>query len=200
MFIELLVVGVILMFLYGSGYLQFGSGWAIAISVAVAMVFGVIGFLTTHFIARTLVDRMFGFASWNPQAKPQKKTGMDPNVLKHLQELPEAALRKKLRSAPKDAELSRQVSEIYLQRGLTERFVEERLRAINEELLTREQVCAVYNRLADVRTTEGKVEEAVYFLQQLIVKYPGSVEAHNAEKRCALLQERASPEGSRAQA
>lgn len=191
MFIELLVVGAIMMLLYQSGFLGFNSGYAVAISIVVALIAGGIGFLTTHFIARTLVDRLFGFNSWSPAVKPEKKGAVDPAILRELQDLSDAELQKRVRLNPKDAEFSRLVSETYLQKGQMERFVEERLRAIHEGLLTREQVCAVYNRLADVRTKEDRIEEAVHFLQQLIVTYPGTVEAHNAERRCALLRERA---------
>jgi hypothetical protein len=197
MFIELLVVGVILSFLYGSGFLQFGSGYAIAISVAIALVASLLGFLSTHFIARTIVDRMFGFGSWNPKPKPPKKTGLDAPEIRRLQELSETGLKKLLHGKPLDADLSRHVSQIFLQRGQTERFVEERLRAISAGLLTREQACAVYNRLADVRTKEGRIEEAIQFLQELIVKYPGTVEANNAERRCHLLSETQAVEVSR---
>ncbi|MGI8905078.1 MAG: hypothetical protein ACR2IE_01140 [Candidatus Sumerlaeaceae bacterium] len=196
MFIELLVVGVILSILYSSGYLQFNSGYALAISIAVALVASFLGFLTTHFIARTLVDRMFGFASWNPKAKPVKKAGMDPAEVLQLQGLSEQDLRKSIKARPNDAQLSRQISEIYLQRGQIERFVEERLRAIQAGLLTREQVCAVYNRLADVRTKEGRNQEAVHFLQQIIVTYPNTVEARNAQQRCTLLSDSAALEVS----
>jgi hypothetical protein len=101
---------------------------------------------------------------------------------------------KLLKKSPKDAELSRHISEIFLQRGLTERFVQERQRAISSGLLTREQACAVYNRLADVRIKDGRGDEAIRYLQELIVKYPGTTEARNAQQRCHSLAEAARPE------
>src|SRR5687768_12984337 len=115
MFIELLVVGVILSFLYGSGFLQFGSGLAIAISIGVALAASAIGFVVTHYLARSVVDRMFGFASWNPRPKPEKKSALDPSALQRLQGLGEVELLKLVRTNNRDADLSRQVSEIFLQ-------------------------------------------------------------------------------------
>ena len=69
MFIELLVVGAILMYLYSVGFLDFASPYSILISVGIVVVVSAAGWAVTHFIARRLVDGLFGFDSWTPRPK-----------------------------------------------------------------------------------------------------------------------------------
>jgi hypothetical protein len=112
MFIELLVVGLILTYLYGTGLIDFSSPFAIAITVVLALVASAAGYLVTHFLARRLVDSMFGFDRWSPQVKKPdaKQQVLDANALKGASA---DKLRKLVEHAPEDVETSRVVSKIY---------------------------------------------------------------------------------------
>jgi hypothetical protein len=188
MFIELIIVGVIIALLYERGFLQFGSGTAIAISIAAAVLASALGFVFTHFVARKVVDQIFGFDRWAPKAKPLPTKVLDSATVSVLDSASADDLAKFLKEHPADPEVARFIAEIYLKRGDIELFVQERLKMIRAGNLTKEEVCTAYYRLADVLCSEGRPVEAIRYLRQVVINYPGTVEADNAQKRCRKIE------------
>jgi hypothetical protein len=186
MFIELLVVGAILMYLYSVGFLDFGSPYAILISVGIVLVAGGLGFLFTHFVARRLVDGLFGFDAWSPRKRPEtspldrlRGEGIPGEMIPALERLTQ--------EIPRDAELSRKLCDQYMDVGMVEKFVAEKLRILEVGKLSREEICSICNRLADVFQEQAEWNRAVEYLHMIEEKYPDSVEAHNASRRIEVL-------------
>lgn len=186
MLIELLIVGVIMSYLYSAGLIDFGSPYAIWVTLALTAVCVVVGWVLTHLVAGNLINGLLGMDTWTPR---KLRAGLTTKsaLAGRGEPMELAALQQLVKEAPKDAELSRRLSEEYLSRGLVEQFVAERLRIIEVAALSREEVCMILNRLADAELMRDEKEKANDHLRRLIAKYPNSVEAANAKRRIAVI-------------
>jgi hypothetical protein len=188
MFIELLVVGAILMYLYSVGFLDFGNPYAIFISIGITVVVSAVAWAVTHFIARRLVDGLFGIDSWSGRAREPRASvpGLSPGDNPALQ-IP--VLEKLAKEVPQDAEFSRRLAQAYWDAGMKAEYERERLRILREGKLSREETCHIYNRLADLAVERGNHAHAEELLQAICDKYPDSVERHNAARRILVVKE-----------
>lgn len=182
MFIELLISFVILSYLYSTGFLSFGSPVSIAISVG--LVVGALGlsWVVSHFLARRIVDSIFGFDSWSKVKAPPSPPAI---VLPQHGRL--FSLRNLTVESPKDKTLSRMYADALLSEGLTDDFIREKMRLVSLGILVDEEITAVYHRLADVELERGNQQQAVEFLQRIVDKFPDSTFAYNARRRMGVL-------------
>jgi hypothetical protein len=193
MFIELLIVCAIIMYLYSVGWLDFNNPHAILISVGIVVVVAAAGWALTHYLARSLVDSIFGFKAWSPKS-PKRMTPEETERLRQRETCALPAIEQLVRENPKDLELSRRLSDEYLRRGQTRKFMDERLRILKAAVISREEACSIYNRLADVAVACKDYARAVEFLRALCEAFPNTVEAQNALRRVEGIVERAAME------
>lgn len=189
MLIELLVVFVILGYLYSTGFLSFDSPLSIAFSIGLVLAGVMIGWLVAHFVARRLIDSLFGFDAWTPRhpLRLRGEAGTPPAPVPP--EGPErlGTLAALVARAPDDKAASRMLADEHLARGDVDAFVREKLRIAGRGVLTREETVAVYHRLADAEVARGGAKQAVEFLRTIIEKYPDSPEARNAASRIEVV-------------
>lgn len=189
MFIELIVVVAVVMYLYTSGLLSFSNPYAIFISISIVMIASTLGWIVTHYIARSMVDNMFGFGDWVPRGQKKKKTTPQEQMrVAAMTSRNIAAMEQLVLEVPNDIELSKRLSDEYYHAGMLDKYVAERLRIVETNLLTLAEVCSTFNRLADIEIARGRRAEAISYLKCIIEKYPQAVEAGNAEKRIAVLE------------
>lgn len=183
MFIELLIVAAVLLYLNSLGIVSFDSPYAMAISIAILVFIGTISWLVTHYIARSLVDGLFGFGSWTPKAKPTKKQefGGPADSIEWLEQ--------EIVKEPSNVELSKHLSRLYLQENRYEAFAAERLRIAKQGNLTVPEIAAIYNRLADMEIDHKQPEGAVKLLQEFKEAHPETPEARNAQVRIGVLED-----------
>lgn len=191
MLIELLVVFVILGYLYSTGFLSFDSPLSIAFSIGLVLAGVMIGWLVAHYVARRLIDSLFGFDAWTPR-HPLRLRGGGAGTATAAPvpaEGPErlGALAALVARAPDDKAASRMLADEHLARGDVDAFVREKLRIAGRGVLTREEAVAVYHRLADAELARGGAKRAVEFLRTIIEKYPDSPEARNAASRIEVV-------------
>jgi hypothetical protein len=134
-----------------------------------------------------MVDGLFGFGDWSPRGG--QKQGRDVAALARAAEKDLPQLEHLSREIPGDAEISRRLSDTYLQQGRLDDYVRERLRIIADGKLTDREVCTIYNRLVDVEIGRHGFEAAQSFLWIVIEKYPDSTEAHNAKRRLEVIND-----------
>ena len=189
MLIELLVVFVILGYLYSTGFLSFDSPLSIAFSIGLVLAGVMIGWLVAHFVARRLIDSLFGFDAWTPRhpLRLRGEAGTPPAPVPA--EGPErlGVLAALVARAPDDKAASRMLADEHLARGDVDAFMREKLRIAGRGVLTREETVAVYHRLADAELARGGAKRAVEFLRTIIEKYPDSPEARNAASRIEVV-------------
>jgi hypothetical protein len=184
MLIELLLVGVILGYLYGVGFLEIGNPWSIAISVAIVMGVMLIGWMVTRLIAVSVVDGFLGFRDGASLAKSPsgaRRTARRGSASLHEDKL--SMLERFVKRVPRDPQASLELSEEYLRRGMTDKFLAERERILNAGVLAREQAVMALNRMADVEWQRGNSAAALGYIEQIMVRYPGSEEAARARIR-----------------
>jgi hypothetical protein len=187
MFIELLIVAAILMFLNAKGYLDFNSPNAIGLSVTIVL--GVVGvtYVLWYFVARGVVDSLFGFGSWVPRRplRSSLTSQAGPAIADdRFEELKKAA-----KKSPQDPDISRQLAEQLLKRGMTDEFVTEKLRMAKSPLLSTAEKCAIFNRLTDVSIQKGANDEALDYLNQIVKSFPNTAEAENAKVRIHRIEQ-----------
>lgn len=189
MLIELLVVFAILGYLYSAGFLSFDSPLSIAFSIGLVLAGVMIGWLVAHFVARRMIDSLFGFDAWTPR-RPLKvrDAGSDPSA-DIAADGPErlGALAALVAEAPEDKSASRMLADEFLARGNVDAFVAEKLRIVDRGVLAKEELVAAYHRLADAELARGRPKQAVEFLRMITDKYPDSPVARNAASRIEVI-------------
>jgi len=184
MLIELLLVGVILGYLYGFGFLEIGNPWSMAISVAIVLGVMLLGWMVTRLIAVSVVDGFLGLRDGSLPAKsPSDARRTARRGSASLLEDRLSVLERFVQEVPRDPEVSLELSEEYLRRGMTDKFLAERERILNSGVLAREQVVMALNRMADVEWQRGNTAAALACIEQIMVRYPGSEEAARAAVR-----------------
>lgn len=181
MFIEILVVGAILMYLYARGWLDFSSPWAVAFSIAIALVAVAVSIVTTTLFSRWVVNGLLGFGNV-PAKKPVPK-GPDPLKMKDLTSLERAAALN-----PKDPDVSKRLADRYLSCGLVDKFIAEKLRILEVCSVKPEEKCTIYHRLADIEIARNRPDAAIPYLEKVVELFAGMEEAHNAKCRIRNLR------------
>ncbi|MBX7247258.1 MAG: hypothetical protein K1X53_17310 [Candidatus Sumerlaeaceae bacterium] len=195
MLVELLIVGVILSYLYGAGILDIHSGTSLAIAIALVLTAIAVGTILSQFFAGKLVDSIVGFNSWIPRKEAKtsrlaelEKAGVLADTLPLLERL--------AREAPRDVEISAKLAEEYLKKGLVEKYIAERTRIAETANLSREAVCSIYNRIADLELHAEHYDQALLYLRAIVTKYPDTSEAANAMKRIEIIVSKPADESS----
>lgn len=189
MLVELLIVIGVLSYLYAKGFLDFGSPYAIFFSVALVVVVGTIGFAVTHYVARGIVDHLFGFKSQGPQKISGRQLALERRRRRVLSSGRMDDLRQFLAKYPADAEVSRRLADELLRQGQVDCYIHERLRFAQTGVTSREEACTIYNRLADLELGRGDRSAAIQHLERIVASFPASVEAGNARRRISLLRD-----------
>jgi hypothetical protein len=184
--IELLIVAAILLYLNSIGFLNYDDPWAIAISIVILVFVGTISFIITHWVARSLVDGLFGFGSWTPKEtkkKPDKREefhGPADNV---------EWLEEQIKKQPANVALSKRLSDLYMESGQADQFILERVRITREGKLSAGEMAAILNRLADMELDRSQPENAIAHLKEITLKFPDTNEGRNARVRIGVIQE-----------
>jgi hypothetical protein len=185
MLIELVLVAALLMYLNAKGIIDFESPNATGISIGIIIAVLVVAWAVWFFVARRVVDGLFGFSSW----APKKPTGaLSARIAGEMPEERFEALEKLVREVPRDIEVSRQYADQLLKRGRIEDFVEERLRILQVGKLNALEKCSIYNRLADIELQRKHADKALMYLNEIAKSCPDTVEGANARKRMELVE------------
>ena len=185
MMIELLIVAAILLYLNAVGFVDFTSSTGITLCIVITLVVLGVSWFFMHFILTRVIDGFFGFSS--PPAKPAERV--------HMETLPQTAetgvpeLLARIQKHPADSALSRRLSENYLDRGMIDEYVAERLRIIKAAKLSMTEICSIYNRLADVEMQRHCADDALRHLNEIIERFPRSQEADNARRRVQVISD-----------
>lgn len=191
MLVELLLVGVILSYLYAVGFLDINDPRSIVISIAVIFAVMVIGWIVTRFVALSVVDSLLGLKTGSRPGQPPRQRAAKASLTANAfgDKLP--VLERLVREVPRDPDVSLQLSEEYLRRGMIEQFLAERARMLSTGVLGREQAVMALNRMADVEAQRGNIVAALAYTQEIIARFPDSDEAAHAKLRTERLMQMA---------